>query len=50
MIYLSLPWNRNKLTIIASLNYDIIIRITIWMLHTITKRIEMCIDVNIKIC
>ena len=49
MIYLILPLNRNKLNnnSISKLWYNI--PITIWMLHTITKRFEVCIDIDIEI-
>ena len=49
MIYLILPLNRNKLNnnSISKLWYNI--TITIWMLHTITKRFEVCIDIDIEI-
>ena len=43
MIYLILPLNRKNSTIIASQNYDI----KIWMLHTRTKRLEICIDITV---
>ena len=43
MIYLILPLNRKNSTIIASQNYDI----KIWMLHTTTKRLEICVDITV---
>ena len=46
MIYLILPLNRKNSTIIACQNYDI--TLAIYMLHIIAKRLEICIDINIK--
>ena len=43
MIYLILLLDRKNSIIIASQNYDI----TTWMWHTITKRLEIYIDINI---
>ena len=48
MIYLILPLNRKNSTMIASQNWYNI-RITIWMLHTVTEWLEICTDINIEL-
>ena len=47
MIYLILPLNRKKT--IKRPKTMIKIRITIWMLHTITERLKIGIDINIEL-
>ena len=44
-----LPLNRSSIQTCNTVIYIFNIRITIWMLHKITKRLEICIDFNIEI-
>ena len=49
MIYLILPLNRNEVNNNSDTKLWYNIRITISILHTMTKRLEICIDINIEI-
>ena len=44
--YLILPLNSPRIRTCNTVIYIFNIRITIWKLHTVVKRLEICIDIN----
>ena len=44
-----LPLNSSRIQTCNTVTYTFNIRKAIWKLHAITKRLELCIDINIEI-